>query len=89
MSFAAILERLTSLENPYPGLRPFATEEAFLYFGRDQQILDLLDRMARNRFVAILGLSGSGKSSLVRAGLIPALRQGRFVEPDLRWLLLA
>jgi hypothetical protein len=85
MSFAAVLERLTQLENPYPGLRPFETSEAHLFFGRDQQVLDLLDRLARNRFVAVLGLSGSGKSSLIRAGLIPALHQGRLLEPGLRW----
>ncbi len=46
MSFAAVLERLTRLENPYPGLRPFETSEAHLFFGRDQQVLDLLDRLA-------------------------------------------
>jgi hypothetical protein len=85
MSFAAVLERLTKLENPYPGLRPFDTGEGHLFFGRDQQVLDLLDRLARNRFVAVLGLSGSGKSSLVRAGLIPALYRGRLLEPGLRW----
>ena len=85
MSFAAVLERLTNLENPYPGLRPFQTAEAHLFFGRDQQVLDLLDRLARNRFVAVLGLSGSGKSSLVYAGLIPALSRGTTLEPGLRW----
>jgi WD40 repeat protein len=85
MSFTAVLERLVNLENPYPGLRPFDTSEAHLFFGRDQQVLDLLDRLARNRFVAVLGLSGSGKSSLVRAGLIPALYRGRLLEPGIRW----
>jgi energy-coupling factor transporter ATP-binding protein EcfA2 len=85
MSFAAVLERLTRLDNPYPGLRPFDTGESHLFFGRDQQVLDLLDRLARNRFVAVLGLSGSGKSSLVRAGLIPALHRGRLLEPGLSW----
>src|ERR1700751_5305926 len=85
MSFAAVLERIAKLENPYPGLRPFETSEAHLFFGRDQQVLDLLDRLARNRFVAVLGLSGSGKSSLVRAGLIPALCRGRLLDPGLGW----
>jgi hypothetical protein len=82
MSFAAVLERLTKLENPYPGHRPFDTGEGHLFFGRDQQVLDLLDRLARNRFVAVLGLSGSGKSSLVRAGLIPALYRAVFSIRD-------
>jgi hypothetical protein len=85
VSFAAVLDRLTKLENPYPGLRPFETSEAHLFFGRDQQVLDLLDRVARNRFVAVLGLSGSGKSSLVYAGLIPALSRGRLLEPGRQW----
>ena len=85
MSFVAVLERLAKLENPYPGLRPFETSEAHLFFGRDQQVLDLLDRLARNRFVAVIGLSGSGKSSLVRAGLIPALNRGRLLETGLQW----
>ncbi|MGH9665969.1 MAG: hypothetical protein ACRD9L_16205, partial [Bryobacteraceae bacterium] len=73
------------LSNPYPGLRPFEPEEAHLFFGRDQQVLDLVDRLKRKRFVAVLGLSGAGKSSLVRAGLLPALRRGRLLEPGLTW----
>jgi hypothetical protein len=85
VSFTTVLDRLTKLENPYPGLRPFETSEAHLFFGRDQQVLDLLERMARNRFVAVLGLSGSGKSSLVYAGLIPALLRGRLLEPGRQW----
>ena len=40
MSFAAVLERLQTVENPYPGLRPFETTEAHLFFGRDQQIAE-------------------------------------------------
>lgn len=88
MSFAAVLQRITKLENPYPGLRPFDTSEAHLFFGRDQQVLDLLDRMARNRLVAVLGLSGSGKSSLVYAGLLPALLRGRLLEPGRRWQIV-
>jgi hypothetical protein len=89
MSFAAVLERLTRLENPYPGLRPFETGEAHLFFGRDQQVLDLLDRLARNRFVAVLGLSGCGKSSLIYAGLIPAFLGGRLLEPGVRWRIVS
>ncbi len=85
MSFAAVLSRLAKLENPYPGLRPFDTAEAHLFFGRDQQVLDLADRLGRNHFVAVLGLSGSGKSSLVRAGLIPAIERGRLLEPGRTW----
>jgi len=85
MSFAAVLSRLAALENPFPGLRPFDTAEAHLFFGRDQQVLDLADRLGRNHFVAVLGLSGSGKSSLVRAGLIPTLQRGRALELGKTW----
>jgi len=68
MSFAAVLERIGTVQNPYPGLRPFETEEAHLFFGRDQQIAELVARLQRSRFVAVVGVSGGGKSSLVRAG---------------------
>ncbi len=57
---------------PFPGLRPFEAEQAHLFFGRDEQTDELLGRLGRHRFVAVVGSSGSGKSSLVRAGLLPA-----------------
>ncbi len=60
-------------QRPYPGLRAFGRDEAELFFGRDEQVDALLDRLAESRFLAVLGTSGSGKSSLVRAGLLPAL----------------
>lgn len=56
---------------PYPGLRPFETDENFLFFGRDGQSNELLRRLRSKRFLAVVGPSGSGKSSLVRAGLLP------------------
>jgi WD40 repeat protein len=84
-SFAAVISRLEQLDNPYPGLRPFETEESHLFFGRDQQVADVVARLERNRFLAVLGVSGSGKSSLVRAGLIPALQRGSIAEPGRRW----
>ncbi len=59
------------LFNPFPGLRPFETEEYNLFFGREGQSDELLARLGRTRFLAVVGTSGSGKSSLVRAGLLP------------------
>jgi len=61
---------------PYKGLDAFAEEDAELFFGRDSLVDDLLSRVTESRTVFITGPSGSGKSSLVRAGLIPALRSG-------------
>jgi WD40 repeat protein/DNA-binding CsgD family transcriptional regulator/type II secretory pathway predicted ATPase ExeA len=67
--------------NPYKGLRDFQEPDTLEFFGRDALVERLLDRLAENvpmsRFLAVVGPSGSGKSSVVKAGLIPALRQGR------------
>ncbi|WP_051285124.1 hypothetical protein [Aequorivita capsosiphonis] len=73
--------------NPYVGLRPFRDDENLLFFGRDEQTLELLQRLHTNRFVAVVGSSGSGKSSLIRAGLIPALKGGYLVENSSQWLI--
>ena len=67
-------------KNPFPGLRPFEPEEADYFFGREQEIYDLLKRLRHARFLAVVGASGCGKSSLVRAGLIPMLEQGYMAE---------
>ncbi len=61
---------------PYRGLETFDEEHAGLFFGRDAEIQRLVERLKATSFLAVLGPSGSGKSSLVRAGLIPALRDG-------------
>lgn len=73
--------------NPYVGLRPFRDDENLLFFGRDEQTLELLQRLHQNRFVAVVGSSGSGKSSLIRAGLIPALKGGYLVENSSEWFI--
>jgi hypothetical protein len=70
---------------PYPGLRPFGTDEANIFFGRARQVGDMLTRLERRRFLAVVGVSGCGKSSLVRAGLIPAVRDGWLAAPATRW----
>ncbi len=71
--------------NPFPGLRPFEPDEDYLFFGRELQIDELLRRLRGNRFLAIVGSSGSGKSSLVRAGLIPALYGGYMTRAGSSW----
>ena len=62
---------------PYRGLEPFREEDATFFCGRDKAIRDLVSQIHTNSFVAVVGPSGSGKSSLVFAGLLPALRQQR------------
>ena len=71
--------------NPFVGLRPFKSSESMLFFGRDDQTATLRRRLRSDTFVAVLGSSGSGKSSLVRAGLIPELEGGFLVSDRDRW----
>ena len=61
-------------ERPFPGLRPYAYTDASWFCGRELQTSALYSLVERNRFTAVVGSSGSGKSSLVRAGLLPALQ---------------
>ena len=70
---------------PYPGLRPFEADEADLFFGRERHVDALLKRLSGSHFVAVVGESGAGKSSLVRAGLLPALQAGFVVEAGSDW----
>jgi hypothetical protein len=71
--------------NPFPGLRPFESDEYRLFFGREGQSDALLERLERSRFLAVVGTSGSGKSSLVRAGLLPGLRGGMMAGAGAGW----
>ncbi len=74
-----------SLDNPFVGLRPYQSEESLYYFGRGEQNRSLLSLLHHHRFVAVVGSSGSGKSSLVRAGLIPQLEAGFLVQERDHW----
>ncbi|HRE46929.1 MAG TPA: TIR domain-containing protein [Aggregatilineales bacterium] len=71
--------------NPYKGLRAFRAEDERDFFGRDGLIKTLMVRLEGERFVAVVGASGSGKSSLVMAGVMPALRRAHpdwiFIDP--------
>lgn len=71
--------------NPFPGLRPFEADEEHLFFGREPDIDDLLRTLRTSRFVAVVGTSGSGKSSLVRSGLIPSLQGGFMAGAGSSW----
>ncbi|MGK0186692.1 MAG: WD40 repeat protein/energy-coupling factor transporter ATP-binding protein EcfA2 [Verrucomicrobiales bacterium] len=71
--------------NPFPGLRPFRMDETHLFFGREEQTEELLQRLRDHRFLAVVGTSGSGKSSLVRAGLLPELYGGTMLDAGFQW----
>ncbi len=80
------------LVNPYKGLRPFDEADAGDFFGRDDLLKEILNQLSGNQrwhnFLAVVGPSGSGKSSVIHAGLLPALRAGKL--PDARqWYILS
>jgi endonuclease YncB( thermonuclease family) len=70
---------------PYPGLRPFAAEEARFFYGREREVDLLLARLCRERFVLLAGPSGAGKTSLGQAGLLPELAAHPYWPPRF-WL---
>ena len=70
---------------PYPGLRPFQRDESDVFFGREEQIDLLLEKLDSSRLLSVVGPSGCGKSSLVRAGMIPALETGFMISTGARW----
>lgn len=72
---------------PYPGLRAFARDENIVFFGRDGCVDRMVATLAETRFLAVLGTSGSGKSSLVRTGLLHALERGTLFEAGSDWLI--
>jgi len=71
--------------SPYVGLESFQEEDADRFFGRDKLIGELLERLNTSHFVMLTGPSGSGKSSVIQAGLIPELKKGIIQGSD-RWL---
>jgi WD40 repeat protein len=88
----AIVKRLRRAwpEVPYPGLRSFEitkeADESLIFFGREVQIYELLDRLHESQFVAVVGPSGCGKSSLVKVGVIPHLEAGRIYRAGSKWI---
>ena len=74
------------VENPYVGLHAFDERDANLFHGREALVTELVEAVTAHRFVVAVGPSGSGKSSAVRAGLVPALRHGAVTGAD-RWFV--
>ena len=74
----AVPSEYWATHSPFRSLQSFDPDDAWLFFGRDRDTSELVERLQRSRVLVVIGNSGSGKSSLVRAGLIPALQRGRF-----------
>src|SRR5882724_6543018 len=75
----------TAKQNPFPGLRPFREDEERFFFGRESQVDAMVNKLAATRFLAVVGTSGSGKSSLVNCGLRPALHRGLMASAGSAW----
>lgn len=71
--------------NPFPGLRPFKIEESHLFFGREGQSDEVLLKLSKSRFVAVIGPSGSGKSSFIYCGVLPILYGGFLTDASPNW----
>lgn len=75
-------------KNPFPGLRPFEMDESHLFFGREGQSDEVLRKLSENKFVAVIGSSGSGKSSFMYCGVIPILYGGFLTQIGTNWDIL-
>jgi WD40 repeat protein/energy-coupling factor transporter ATP-binding protein EcfA2 len=73
--------------NPFPGLRPFTPDESDYFFGRENESAEIAGKLFRNRFVAITGASGSGKSSLILCGLLPKIKSLSLTGTEKWWIL--
>jgi WD40 repeat protein len=72
-------------DRPFPGLRPYCAQDHAWFFGRDEQSLALYRLLDRGRLIAVVGSSGSGKSSVLRAGLTPLLEEETSCNAGRRW----
>ena len=71
--------------NPFIGLRSFETNVSHLFFGREKQIQEVISSLGNSGFTAIIGSSGSGKSSLIKSGIIPSIESGAFKGEGNGW----
>ena len=82
---STVTDRNVLTINPFPGLRPFQIEESHLFFGREGQSDEVLLKLSKNRFVGIIGPSGSGKSSFIYCGVMPILYGGFLTDTSPDW----
>src|SRR4051794_10627022 len=81
-----VVEAYTPAESPYKGLQAFGETDAEDFYGRESLVAELVTALGDHRLVAVVGPSGIGKSSVVKAGLVPALRSGALPGSD-RWVI--
>ena len=74
-------------QRPYPGLRAFGRDEIDIFFGRERQTDEILEKLQHSHFLAVLGPSGCGKSSLMRTGVLSALDSGFMCQAGAHWLV--
>jgi WD40 repeat protein/transcriptional regulator with XRE-family HTH domain len=86
---ATVDEHLGEGACPYKGLHAFECDDAGVFFGREQEVQRVLARLARVRFVAIIGASGIGKSSFLRAGLLASINASSNGHPAARTVLMS
>lgn len=75
-------------QQPYIGLRPFERTETDIFFGRETHTDELIDRLGASHFLAVVGTSGCGKSSLVKTGLIAGLEAGYLAKASTHWRIV-
>ena len=76
------------LFNPFPGLRAFSQKENHIFFGREKHSDNILNKIIKNKFTAVLGASGSGKSSLIYCGVIPMIHSGMQASLLQKWKII-
>ena len=76
------------IKQPYIGLRPFERNETAIFFGRERHSDELIQRLGTNHFLAVIGTSGCGKSSLVKTGLIAGLEAGYLAKAGTHWFIV-
>jgi WD40 repeat protein len=74
--------------NPFPGLRPFAVGDSNLFFGREAESDELILKLLKNRYITVIGASGSGKSSLVFGGVLPKIMNLKIWESS-AWRIIS
>ncbi|HAN78158.1 MAG TPA: hypothetical protein DCQ31_10485 [Bacteroidales bacterium] len=74
--------------NPFPGIRAFNESEEYLFFARENDISESLAMLKQYKFLTIAGALGSGKSSLINAGIVPALYKGDLVSAGSDWKVI-